>query len=62
MRAYVKARKSPLRISRRRPFDKLRGPARLLRLPLKGGVIGPSNGLADSLPPIWLWLNNAKPR
>ena len=47
--------KSPLRISRRRPFDigfdklnagRLKGPARLLRLPLKGGVIAPSNGLA----------------
>ena len=32
---------SPHRISRRRPFDGLRGPARLLRLPLKGGVIEP---------------------
>ena len=53
------------------PFDRLRGPARLLpacpadagrRLPLKGGVIGPSNGLARSLSSIGLRLNNARLR
>ena len=34
--AYGKALKSPHRISRRRPFDRLRGPARLLRPPQGG--------------------------
>ena len=33
---------SPHRISRRLPFYKLREPARLLRLPHKGGVITPA--------------------
>ena len=29
---------------------------------LEGGVIGPSNGLTRSFAPVWLRLNNAKPR
>ena len=35
-------------------------PARLLRLPLKGGVIEPTNGFARSLHSIRLLLNVAK--
>lgn len=76
--AYGMVLESPHRISRRLPFDRLRdhrarGPARLLpacyrqadagrRLPLKGGVICPSNGRTRSLPPIWLRLSKAKSR
>ncbi len=44
--AYDKALKSPHRISRRRALRQAQGPTRLLRLPLKGGVIRPSNGPA----------------
>ena len=60
--AHSMAMKPPLRISRGRPFDKLTGRARLLRLPLKRGVIRPSNVIAHLRPPFWLRLRTAKPR
>ena len=53
--AHGNALESPHRISRRLT-------ARLLRLPLKGGVIAMSNVVRRSLQSIWLRLNKAKPR